>query len=127
MRLGDRARPTVREVVRTVQANVGGVEAGRLRQGGEEFPIVVRLTPADRLGSEDLTNIAPRTPAGAIVPLAAVVERQRARGPVEIERIDGQRITYVTATHCAADRNDAEHAERHGPGDLKNAEPRKQE
>jgi len=89
---------TVREVARTLQANVGGVEAGRLRQGGEEFPIVVRLRPVDRLGSEDLANIALRSPAGAIVPLSAVVERQRARGPVEIERIDGQRVTYVTAT-----------------------------
>ncbi|HEX7707501.1 MAG TPA: efflux RND transporter permease subunit, partial [Thermoanaerobaculia bacterium] len=89
---------SVREIARVLQANVGGIEAGRLRQGGEEFPIVVRLSPDDRLGSEDLSNIALRTPQGATIPLSALVHRERARGPVEIDRVDGQRVTYATAT-----------------------------
>ena len=29
--------------------------------------------------------------------LSSLVERRRGRGPVEIERVDGQRVTYVTA------------------------------
>ncbi len=40
---------SVREVGRTLLANVGGLEAGRYREGGDEFPIVVRLRPEDRL------------------------------------------------------------------------------
>ena len=88
---------TVGEVARTVQANVGGVEAGRFRQGGEEFPIVVRLAPGDRLTGQDLRNIALRTPTGVMVPLSSMVERSRSRGPTEIARVDGQRVTYVTA------------------------------
>ncbi len=88
---------TVREVGRTLLANVGGLEAGRYREGGYEFPITVRLRPEDRLNSSDLDTIALRTPAGVIIPLSTVVSRQRALGPVEIERVDGQRVTYLTA------------------------------
>jgi HAE1 family hydrophobic/amphiphilic exporter-1 len=88
---------SVQEVGRTLMANVGGLEAGRFREGGDEFPIVVRLRPEDRLYASDLDNVVLRTPAGEIVPLSALVERRRGRGPVEIERVDGQRVTYVSA------------------------------
>jgi len=88
---------SVREVGRVLQANVGGVEAGRFREGGDEFPIVVRLRQEDRLAAEDLDAVSLRTPAGEIVRLSTLVERDRGRGPVEIDRVDGQRVTYVTA------------------------------
>jgi len=88
---------SVREVGRVLQANVGGVEAGRFRQAGDEFPIVVRLRPEDRLTAEDLDAVSLRTPAGEIVRLSTLVERSRGRGPVEIDKVDGQRVTYVTA------------------------------
>lgn len=89
---------STREVARTLQANVGGVEAGRFRVEGEEYPIVVRLDPEDRLSRQDLRNITLRTPAGAIVPLSALVSWERGRGPLGISRVDGQRVTYVNAS-----------------------------
>ena len=88
---------SVREVGRTLLANVGGLEAGRFREGGDEFPIVVRLRPEDRLRAEDLDAIVLRTPGGEVIPLTTLVEARRGRGPVEIERVDGQRVTYVSA------------------------------
>ncbi|MEM9593070.1 MAG: efflux RND transporter permease subunit [Acidobacteriota bacterium] len=88
---------TVAEVARTVQANVGGLEAGRFREDGDEIPIVVRLRPEDRLVGQDLGNISLRTPGGNTVPLTAVVRRERGRGPAEIERVDSQRVTYIRA------------------------------
>jgi HAE1 family hydrophobic/amphiphilic exporter-1 len=88
---------SVREVGQTLLANVGGLEAGRFREGGDEFPIVVRLRPEDRLHAEDLDAIVLRTPAGATVPLASLVVAERGRGPVEIDRVDGQRVTYLSA------------------------------
>jgi HAE1 family hydrophobic/amphiphilic exporter-1 len=87
----------VREVGRTLLANVGGLEAGRYREGGDEFPIVVRLRPEDRLNAADLDTVALRARDGSIVPLSALVLRERARGPVEIERVDAQRVTYISA------------------------------
>ncbi|HEU4520886.1 MAG TPA: efflux RND transporter permease subunit, partial [Thermoanaerobaculia bacterium] len=89
---------STRDVARTLQANVGGVEAGRFRVEGEEYPIVVRLDPEDRLTQQDLRNITLRTPAGAIVPLSALVSWDRSRGPIGITRVDGQRVTYVNAS-----------------------------
>ena len=88
---------SVREVGRTLLACVAGVEAGRFRQGGDEFPISVRLRPEDRLTSSDLSGISLRTPEGAMVPLSTLVRREGGRGPVEINRVDGQRVTYITA------------------------------
>ncbi len=88
---------SVREVGRTLLASVAGTEAGRFREGGDEFPITVRLRPEDRLSSDDLSGISLRTPQGAMVPLSTLVRRETGRGPVEINRVDGQRVTYVTA------------------------------
>lgn len=84
-------------VTETVRANVGGVQAGRLRQGGDEYPIVVRLQPRDRLTRNDLQNISLRTPEGAVIPLSSVIVPQRGRSPLEIDHVDSQRVTYVTA------------------------------
>ncbi|HVR28824.1 MAG TPA: efflux RND transporter permease subunit [Thermoanaerobaculia bacterium] len=89
---------TVRDVGRTVQANVGGIEASRLRDGGHEYPIVVRLRSDDRLSARDLGGISLRTAAGDVVPLSSVVSRAGGRGPVEINRVNGQRVTYITAS-----------------------------
>ena len=88
---------SVQEVGRTLLANVAGLEAGRFREGGYEFPITVRLRREDRRTVEDLDGITLRTPTGAVVALSSVVQRESGRGPVEIDRVDGQRVTYVTA------------------------------
>lgn len=89
---------SVSEVARIIQANVGGLRAGEYREDGEEYPIVVRLAPEDRLTGDDLRNISLRTSAGETVPLSTVVRYERARGPLEIDRVDGQRVTYVSAS-----------------------------
>jgi HAE1 family hydrophobic/amphiphilic exporter-1 len=88
---------TVSEVARVVQTNVGGTRAGAFRTGGEEFPIIVRLRREDRLSARDIRNISIQTPAGDVLPLSALVTERKGRGPTEIDRIDGQRVTYITA------------------------------
>jgi HAE1 family hydrophobic/amphiphilic exporter-1 len=88
---------SVQDVARAVQASVGGARAGYFREGGEQFPINVRLRPEDRLTAQDLAGISVRTPQGEMVPLSALVQRVDDRGPTEIEHIDGQRVVYITA------------------------------
>jgi len=88
---------SVSRVAEVVQTNVGGSQAGVFREGGEEFPIVVRLRPEDRLTTVDLVSIPVRTADGAILPVSAVAQTDRRRSPTSIERVDGQRVTYVTA------------------------------
>jgi len=88
---------TVSEIAGVIQTNVGGGGAGVYREGGEEYPIMVRLQPEDRLSTEDLRNVSVRSASGQIVPVSAVVSTDRRRSPTEIQRVDGQRVTYITA------------------------------
>ncbi len=88
---------SIQEVARAVQTNLGGSRAASYRSGGEQFPITVRLTPEDRLSVQDLNNVSIQTPDGSSVPLSTLVTNQRGRGPTEIERINGQRVTYISA------------------------------
>jgi HAE1 family hydrophobic/amphiphilic exporter-1 len=88
---------SVRDVGRAVQVSVGGSRAGYFREGGEQFPIVVRLRPEDRLTAQDLGAIAVKTPQNEMVPLSALVRRETDRGPTQIGHVDGQRVVYITA------------------------------
>lgn len=88
---------SVRDVAEVIQTNVGGSRAGVYREGGEEFPITVRLQPTDRLTISDLSNIVVRSSKGEIIPVSSVVQTSRRRSPTEIQRTGGQRVTYITA------------------------------
>jgi HAE1 family hydrophobic/amphiphilic exporter-1 len=90
---------SVEEVARTVETGISGRRAGYFREGGEQFPITVRLRPDDRLTSRDLESISVRTPApdNAMVPVSLLVSREQDRSPTRIDHIDGQRVTYITA------------------------------
>ena len=88
---------SVDEVARAVQTSVGGSRAGYFREGGQQFPILVRLRPEDRLTAQDLGGIPVRTPDDQMVPVSALVERVAGRGPTEVNHVDGQRVIYITA------------------------------
>ena len=88
---------SVSQVAEVIQTNIGGMRAGVFRERGEEYPIVVRLQPQDRLSTNDLGNVSLRTRFGQVLPVSAVVDLQRRRSPIQIERINGQRVTYITA------------------------------
>lgn len=87
----------VRDVAQVIQTNIGGSRAGSYRIGGDEYPITVRLRPEDRLGTLDLDNISIRTPEGGVLPISSVIKKESARGPEDINRINGQRVTNITA------------------------------
>jgi HAE1 family hydrophobic/amphiphilic exporter-1 len=90
---------SVEEVARTVETGISGRRAGYFREGGEQFPITVRLRPDDRLTSRDLESMSVRTPApeNAMVPVSLLVSREEDRSPTRIDHVDGQRVTYITA------------------------------
>jgi len=88
---------SVQDVGRAVQTNVAGSRAGYYREGGQQYPVMVRLRPEDRLTLQDLDAIAVRTPAGEMVPISALVQREAARGPTQVNHVDGQRVSYITA------------------------------
>ncbi|MBD3299159.1 MAG: MMPL family transporter [candidate division Zixibacteria bacterium] len=88
---------SVSQVANVIQTNVGGSRAGVFREGGEEFPIVVRLQPEDRLSTQDIRNVSVRGTGGEIIPISSVINTERRRSPTEIDRVNGQRVTYITA------------------------------
>ena len=88
---------SVQEVAQAIQTSVGGSRAGQYRVGGDEYPIVVRLREEDRLTTQDLNNIAVQTADGHVVPVSSLIERVRDRGPTTIDRVNGQRVTYISA------------------------------
>ncbi|MFN1834551.1 efflux RND transporter permease subunit [Balneola sp. MJW-20] len=88
---------TVNDVAQVIQTNIGGSRAGNFRIGGDEYPITVRLRPEDRLSTLDLDNISIRTPDGQVLPVSAVIKKELARGPTGIGRINGQRVTNISA------------------------------
>lgn len=88
---------TVREVAQAIQTNVGGSRAGFFREGGEEFDIMVRLRQEDRMSTLDLDNISVTTAGGEVIPVSTVIRQESSRGPTNINRINGQRVTSITA------------------------------
>lgn len=87
----------VDDLASTVQTSLAGSRAGYFREGGEQFPIIVRLRPEDRLTTQDLDGISVRTPEGHMIPVSSVVRRENSRGPTRIQHIEGQRVLFITA------------------------------
>ncbi|SCZ51778.1 efflux RND transporter permease subunit [Thiohalomonas denitrificans] len=88
---------TAREVARQVRHAFYGAEALRQQRGRNEIKVMVGLPRSQRLSEYDLEQLMVRTPAGAYVPLLAVVEVDRGRAYTSIERRNARRTVTVTA------------------------------
>ncbi len=94
---------SVAEVADTLETAVGGRRSSFYREEGDEYDIVVRLREEDRLELSQVGRIPLRTPRGELIHAEDVVLLQRQEGPVEISRVDQERIIYVSGT--IADRD----------------------
>src|SRR5262245_49966383 len=81
----------VRDVAEAVETAFGGQAVSRVLEGRAAFDLLVRYDPTvvDDLDSVRDTLIA--TPAGALVPLHALADVRRDRGPNTISRENGER------------------------------------
>lgn len=86
----------IQDIAAAVQTSVGGTRAGMYRVKGDEFNITVRFRPEDRSSVNDIDDISIRTDAG-ILPISALMTQETGRGPMDIRRVDGQRVNYITA------------------------------
>ncbi len=94
---------SVAEVADTLETAVGGRRSTFYREEGDEYDIVVRLREEDRLDLAQVGRIPLRTPRGELIYADDVVQLRRQEGPVEISRVDQERIVYVSGT--IADRD----------------------
>jgi cobalt-zinc-cadmium resistance protein CzcA len=88
---------TARDVQDVIAAAVGGRPAGVIFEGDRKFPIVIRLSDAERANFATLGQTPVPTPSGAFVPLASVADIRVADGPNQISRDNGKRRVVVQA------------------------------
>ena len=87
---------SVAEVADTMETAIGGTRASMFREEGDEFDILVRLAPGDRIDISQLDRVSMQLPDGSTIPAGDVVKLVRREGPVEITRADQQRIIVVS-------------------------------
>lgn len=115
----------INQVSQAIQSSVSGTQASVFRQGGDEVEIIVRLRPQDRLTIQDIDNVSVRSAEGEVIPVSSLMTSAYGRGPTEIRRIEGQRVTYINANlesgvalGDAMQRIQAELADMTLPGDF---------
>lgn len=88
----------VRSITQTLESAVRGTRTTVFREGGNEFNVLVRLRESDRKGIADVEQVGVATPAGKIVPLKGVVSFESGYAASMIDRLDRQRVVYVSAS-----------------------------
>lgn len=81
----------------TIRTNVAGTQAAIYRQGGQEYPIIVRLREDERQDVTDVNDVLISTPRGQVLPAKNLMRVEDAIGPSQIQRKNQQRIAYVSA------------------------------
>jgi HAE1 family hydrophobic/amphiphilic exporter-1 len=88
---------SVTGVANTIRTNLAGTQAAMFREGGNEYPIVVRLRQEDRGEIASVGDVLLSTPGGLVLPAKNVMVTAREQGPVQIERKNQERIQRVNA------------------------------
>jgi HAE1 family hydrophobic/amphiphilic exporter-1 len=86
-----------------LETAVGGKRATFYREGGKQYPIVVRLSEEDRMDLEELLDLTVVNNRGEPVVLRNVVQTVREEGPVRIERKDQERIITIEVNYTGQD------------------------
>ena len=80
----------------TVNAAIGGVRAGRFKDGGRRFDIRVRLLANQREKPEDIARLLVRTRTGDMVRLGDLVRIEQAPSLQAITRLDRERAIRIS-------------------------------
>jgi hydrophobic/amphiphilic exporter-1 (mainly G- bacteria), HAE1 family len=88
---------TVSGVAENIRTSVGGTQAAFFREGGNEYPIIVRLREEDRQHIEDINDILVSGSQGQVLQAKNLMTLRNQSGPTEIQRKNQERIIRVTA------------------------------
>jgi hydrophobic/amphiphilic exporter-1 (mainly G- bacteria), HAE1 family len=88
---------SVTGVANSIRTSVGGTQAAFFREGGNEYPIIVRLREEDRGRVEDLNDVLISTPGGQVLQANNLMTVRNQAGPTEIQRKNQERMIRVTA------------------------------
>ncbi|MCU0638746.1 MAG: efflux RND transporter permease subunit [Candidatus Krumholzibacteria bacterium] len=93
----------VSRIGEVLETAVGGTRASYFREGGKQYPILVRLAKEDRMNFDELLDLSVVNRRGESVILRNVVNAVQAEGPVRIERKDQERIITIDANYTGKD------------------------
>ncbi|MHA6765818.1 efflux RND transporter permease subunit [Sphingobium ummariense] len=88
---------TAQDVQDTITATLGGRVSGMIFEGDRRFPVVIRLSEAERADLELLQQVQVPVASGGYVPLGSVADIGIADGPNQISRENGKRRVVVQA------------------------------
>ncbi|MEO6212664.1 MAG: efflux RND transporter permease subunit [Vicinamibacterales bacterium] len=88
---------SVTNVANSIRTSVGGTQAAFFRQGGNEYPIIVRLREEDRGRVEDINDVLVSAPGGQVFQAKNLLSLKSQSGPTEIQRKNQERVLRVTA------------------------------
>ena len=94
---------TVREVSEAVETAFAGTEVSRVLEGQAQFDLVVRFEPRVRDTFESLAATTLTTRSGARLPLSALADVRKDRGPNLVSRENVQRKIVVMANVAGRD------------------------
>ena len=81
-----------------VRSRVNGYTAGYLKEDGDEYDILVRLSEQDRNSISDLENLTIPTSTGALIKLSELATIEEYFAPPQIERKTRQRMLTISVT-----------------------------
>jgi multidrug efflux pump len=89
----------------TIRSAIQGAEAGKFRQGEDEFDIVVRLAQTYRQELDALQELTILTDAGVQVPLLSVADWYVEEGAGSVRRKDLERVVTVSSDVVAGENS----------------------
>ncbi len=81
-----------------VRSRINGYTAGYLKEDGDEYDILVRLSESDRNSISDIENLTIPTQSGKLIKLSELASVQEYLAPPEIERKTRQRMLTIKVT-----------------------------
>ncbi|UYY79662.1 efflux RND transporter permease subunit [Sphingomonas sp. R1] len=88
---------TAQDVQDTVTATIGGRTSGQIFEGDRRFPVVIRMSEAQRADIGLLQQVQVPVAGGGYVPLSSVADIKVVDGPNQISRENGKRRVVVQA------------------------------
>jgi len=86
----------VLNVGRTLETLLGGRQVTRFTQNGEQYDVIVQVSPADRRTPGDLDQIYVRGPTGNMLPLSNLVRTRETVAPKELNRFNQFRSATIS-------------------------------
>ena len=89
---------TERELARQVRQSFFGAESQRIQRDREEIKIMIRLPRKMRENLQTLNDLKIQTSQGVSIPFSHVATATLVEAPARINRIDGARVTRISAS-----------------------------